>query len=166
MSMAKRRQSILRLRPTRFAPALGIVRIRACATAACVIALCMLPIAAHAFGALAVGQTASVAKDGIAMGTAWNYESAEKAGSAAQENCRKWKDKGAPNAAKQCRVIATFHKECYAVSLDPKEGTPGAGWAIAADKATAEARAVAHCKLTAGSDREKYCEVSESNCDE
>jgi hypothetical protein len=62
-------------------------------------------------------------------------------------------------------VIATFHNECYAVSLDPKPGTPGAGWAIAADKETAEQRALAHCRLTAGSNREKFCEVSESNCD-
>jgi hypothetical protein len=164
--MANIRQSILRLRRTLPAPAPGVFRTHARTIAAGVVVLCTLPIAAHAFGALAVGQTASVAKDGIAMGTAWNHESAEKAGGAAQENCRKWKDKGAPNAAKQCRVIATFSKECYAISLDPKAGTPGAGWAIAADKATAEERAVAHCKLTAGSDREKYCEVSESNCDE
>ena len=158
--MSSHHQSIHRLRRTLAA------RTRASVAAACVVALCAAPIAAHAFGALAVGQTASVAKDGIAMGTAWNHESGEKAGDAALENCRKWKDKGAPQAAKQCRVIATFHSECYAVSLDPKAGTPGAGWAIAADKDTAEARAVAHCKLTAGSDRERYCEVSESNCDQ
>jgi Domain of unknown function (DUF4189) len=149
-----------------YAPAPGTCRTRFGAAAACAVALCLAPIAAHAFGALAVGQTASVAKDGIAMGTSWGHETAEKAGNLALEYCHKWKDKGAPVAAKQCRVIATFHNECYAVSLDPKPGTPGAGWAIAADKETAQARAVAHCKLTAGSDRERYCEVSESNCDE
>ena len=158
--MSSRHTSIHRLRRTLRG------RTRASAAAACVVALCAAPIAAHAFGALAVGQTQNVAKDGIAMGTAWNHETAEKAGDAALESCHKWKDKGAPNAARRCRVIATFHNECYAISLDPKEGTPGAGWAIASDKDTAEARAVAHCKLTAGSDREQYCEVSESNCDQ
>ena len=120
---------------------------------------------AHAFGALAVGETISVAKDGIAMGTAWNGSSAEEASNLALTNCRKWTEKGAPLAANRCRVIATFRNECYAVSLDPKPGTPGAGWAIAVDRDTAKERALAHCRLTAGSDREQFCEVSESNCD-
>jgi hypothetical protein len=122
-------------------------------------------MAAHAFGALAIGETGNVAQDGIAMGTAWNGGSADEVNNLALSNCHKWKDRGAPKAAELCRVIATFHNECYAVSLDPKPGTPGAGWAIAADKPTAEQRAIAHCKLTAGSDREQFCEVSESNCD-
>ena len=85
---------------------------------------------------------------------------------AARAAFRELKDKGAPKASDLCRVIATFHNECYAVSLDPKAGTPGAGWAIAADKETAEERALAHCKLTAGPDRAQYCEMSESNCDQ
>jgi len=133
--------------------------------AVCALLLCGGSMAAYGFGALAVGQTGSVAKDGIAMGTSWNYASADEASNAALTNCHKWKDKGAPKAAELCRVIATYHNECYAVSLDPKPGTPGAGWAIAADKETAQQRALAHCKLTAGSDRERFCEVSETNCD-
>jgi hypothetical protein len=137
----------------------------AAVAAACAMALAGGTTAARAFGALAVGETASVAKDGIAMGTSWNWGSADEANDHALENCRKWKDKGAPKAADLCRVIATFHNECYAVSLDPKPGTPGAGWAIAADKETAEERALEHCKLTAGPDRAQYCEKSESNCD-
>jgi hypothetical protein len=141
------------------------LRSRLAVAATCAAVLCAGSIAAHAFGALAVGETDSVAKDGIAMGTAWNFSSADEANNAALNNCHKWRDKGAPKAAEVCRVIATFHNECYAVSLDPKPGTPGAGWAIAADKETAEQRALAHCRLTAGSNREKFCEVSESNCD-
>jgi hypothetical protein len=120
---------------------------------------------AHAFGALAVGETMSVAKDGIAMGTSWNGASADEANNLALTNCHKWKDKGAPLASDRCRVIATFRNECYAVSLDPKPGTPGAGWAIAGDRDAAKERALAHCRLTAGSDREQFCEVSETNCD-
>ena len=143
------------------------LRVRKAVTvvAACALMLCGGATAAYAFGALAVGETGDVAKDGIAMGTSWNYGSADEANNAALANCHKWKDKGAPKAADLCRVIGTYHNECYAVSLDPKPGTPGAGWAIAGDKETAEQRALAHCKLTAGSDREKFCEVSESNCD-
>lgn len=129
------------------------------------LALCAGASAAHAFGALAVGETLSVAKDGVAMGTSWNWGSAEEANDKALANCHAWKNKGAPLAADQCRVIATFHDECYAVALDPKPGTPGAGWSIAPDKETAEERALAHCKLTAGSERAQYCAVSESNCD-
>ncbi len=131
----------------------------------CALALCAGIPAAHAFGALAVGETASVAKDGIAMGTSWNWGTAEEANDKALANCHAWKNKGAPKAAEQCRVIATFHNECYAVSLDPKPGTPGAGWSIAPDKETAEERALAHCKLTAGNERAEFCQVSESNCD-
>jgi hypothetical protein len=141
------------------------LRNRTAVVAACALVLCGGSMAAHAFGGLAVGQTASVAKDGIAMGTAWNFATADEANTAALNNCHKWRDKGAPKAAEVCRVIATFHNECYAVSLDPKPGTPGAGWAIAADQETAKQRALAHCKLTAGTDREQFCEVSESNCD-
>lgn len=137
----------------------------AAVAAACAFMLCGGSIAAHAFGALAVGETVSIAKDGVAMGTAWNGSSADEASDLALTNCHKWKDKGAPLAADRCRIIATFHNECYAISLDPKPGTPGAGWAIAADKNTAQERALAHCRLTAGGDREQFCEVSEINCD-
>jgi hypothetical protein len=139
--------------------------VRAAASLACLAAVCGTSPAAHAFGALAVGMTGSVAKDGIAMGTAFNHDTADAANDLALGNCRKWKEKGAPKAAEVCRVIATFQKECYAIALDPKPGTPGAGWAIAVDKDTASERALAHCRLTAGSDREKFCEVTESNCD-
>jgi hypothetical protein len=132
--------------------------------AVCVVPLCGAPMSAHAFGAMAVGQTTSIVKDGIAMGTAWRYATSEAASKKALSNCHNYKS--APRAAAECRVIATFHSECYAISLDPKAGTPGAGWAIASDEETAKARALAHCKLTAGKDRSGYCEISESNCDD
>ena len=83
---------------------------------------------AAADGALAVGSTSDVAKDGIAVGT--------------------------------------FKGECYAVSFDPKPGTPGAGWAIAATKETAEERALENCKATAGAARREFCKIEESKCDE
>src|ERR1700728_2174377 len=92
--------------------------IGAAAAAALTMALAGGATVAHAFGALAVGETASVAKDGIAMGTSCNWSSADEANDHALENCKKWKDKGAPKAADLCRTIATFHNECYAVSLD------------------------------------------------
>ncbi len=119
---------------------------------------------AAADGALVVGSTADVARDGIAIGTSINYKTADEAEQAALQRCRNYKP--APKAAAQCRSVGTFRGECYAISFDPKEGTPGAGWAIAATKELAEQRAVANCQITAGEGRRDFCRVEESKCDE
>ena len=114
-------------------------------------------------GALAVGSTSDVAKDGIAVGTSINYKTANEAEQAALKRCKDYKP--APKAAAQCRSVGTFKDECYAVSFDPKEGTPGAGWAIASTKALAEERALANCQITAGEGRRDFCRIEESKCD-
>jgi hypothetical protein len=119
---------------------------------------------AAADGALAVGSTSDVAKDGIAVGTSINYKSAEEAVEAALKRCSDYKP--APKAAALCMSIGSFKGECYAVSFDPKAGTPGAGWAIASTKALAEERAIANCKITAGANRREFCKIEESKCDE
>jgi hypothetical protein len=119
---------------------------------------------ASADGALAVGSTSDVAKDGIAVGTSINYKTAEEAREAALRRCRDYKP--APKAAAQCRSVGTFRGECYAVSFDPKAGTPGAGWAIASTKDNAEERALENCKATAGPGRADFCRIEESKCDE
>ena len=49
--------------------------------------------------------------------------------------------------------------------MDPKDATPGAGWAVAEDKATAGRNALAKCMETAGEDRRSYCKVTHSDCD-
>jgi hypothetical protein len=118
---------------------------------------------ARADGALAVGSTADVVKDGIAVGTSINYETADKALEAALKRCKDYKP--APKAAGMCRSVGTFKNECYAVSFDPKEGTPGAGWAIAPTKELAEERALANCQVTAGESRREFCKIEESKCD-
>ncbi len=134
----------------------------------CVVALVALVAAASspagADGALVVGSTSDVAKDGIAIGTSINYKTPEDAEQAALERCRNYKP--APKAAAQCRSVGTFKGECYAISFDPKDGTPGAGWAIAASKALAEERALANCQITAGEGRRDFCRIEESKCDE
>jgi hypothetical protein len=107
--------------------------------------------------------TSSVTKDGVAFGTAINYKSEEEARKAAIDYCYKFK--GAPKASAQCCVVGTFKDKCYAISMDPKAGTPGAGWSIAAIKSDAEDHAVANCKATAGSDQRQFCVVQESKCD-
>ncbi len=134
----------------------------------CVSALALAAVlassAARADGALAVGSTADVVKDGIAVGTSINYKSADEALQAALERCRNYKP--APKAAALCQSVGTFKSECYAVSFDPKAGTPGAGWAIAPTKELAEQRALTNCKLTAGASRVEFCKIEESKCDE
>ena len=127
-------------------------------------AACLLTsTSAIAEGALAVGWTGDVAKDGLAVGTAINYATREAAIATAIEYCRKYDQ--APRAKVHCKLVATFRRECYAVAYDPKAGTPGAGWAVAADKATAEERAIAICEASAGTDRQGTCRTEEAKCD-
>jgi hypothetical protein len=118
---------------------------------------------ARADGALAVGSTSDVIKDGIAFGIAINYSSADEALQAALGRCHGFKS--APKAAALCLSVGTFKGECYAIAFDPKDATPGAGWAIAPSKALAEERAMANCRVTAGTDRREFCKIAESKCD-
>jgi hypothetical protein len=120
--------------------------------------------AAHADGAIAIGASGDFAKDGFAFGASINKASADEASQQAQETCKKYE--GAPKMAAICRVVFTFKHECYALSFDPDPGTPGVGWALAADKATAEDRAQKNCEVTAGPTRRDHCKVNQSFCDE
>jgi hypothetical protein len=122
-----------------------------------------LTSAARAEGAIAIGASGDFAKEGFAFGAAINKSSADEAGAQALATCRKYE--GAPKMAAICQVVFTFSHECYALSFDPKPGTPGVGWAIASDKATAEDRALKNCQVTAGSDRRDSCKVNQSFCD-
>jgi hypothetical protein len=120
--------------------------------------------AAMAEGALAVGVPSSVAKDGYALGISVNSASAEKASEVALDWCRHIK--GVSDKAKSlCQVITTFRHQCAAEANDPKPGTPGVGWAIAADKETAERMALANCVGTAGRERRNSCVIASSICD-
>ncbi len=130
--------------------------------AATIISLASLPAAAE--GALAVGSTSDVSKDGIAFGTAVNYKTPADARSSALDKCRGYKP--APKAAAQCRLVGNFRRECWAIAMDPKPGTPGAGWAIASTKETAQQRALDACKATAGASRVEYCVTDSADCDE
>lgn len=129
--------------------------------AAAAVAVLVSPAAAD--GALAVGSTSNVSRDGIAFGTAVRYKSTPSARDEALSKCQSYKP--APKAAAQCRLVGTFKGECWAIAMDPKPGTPGAGWAIAKDKETSEQRALDACKATAGADRRDECKVDSSDCD-
>ena len=118
---------------------------------------------AAAEGALAVGASGNVAKDGIALGGAIDKPTKQAAIDQALATCRKYE--GAPKMAEICRIVATFRRECFAINFDPKPGTPGVGWAVGRDKATAEERALAACQTTAGAARRKFCKLEQSFCD-
>jgi hypothetical protein len=118
---------------------------------------------AAADGALAIGMPPSVVDDGFAFGWSTNYRNSEDAQRDALDNCSKYQN--APAAAAVCKVVSTFKNECVAVSMDPDEGTPGVGWGVMPDKASAERRALEECRKTSGQGREKFCEISMSQCD-
>ena len=121
------------------------------------------PVSGYAEGALAIGAPQNVAKSGIAFGYANNKPSADEAIQRALELCRT-----APSSDEAhglCTLVRSYHDECVAVSMDPKPGTPGAGWAINHTLKEAEENAMANCEATAGPDRRGHCEASASSCD-
>lgn len=116
---------------------------------------------ARADGALAVGTTGDVVKDGIAFAFAVDLPLMQ-AIDTALARCRSFR---AREPAKYCKVVATFSRECFAVAYDPDPGTPGAGWGVGKDQAEANERAVAMCQETAGPARQKFCEIEQRGCD-
>jgi Domain of unknown function (DUF4189) len=114
-------------------------------------------------GAVAVGSTGDVVKDGIAFGMAVNEPTKEAAAEVAVSRCQTFEARA---VAERCKVVATFTGECVAVAYDPKSGTPGAGWGVGPNQFLANQRAVAMCEETAGSARKGYChQVKIGGCD-
>lgn len=119
-----------------------------------------------AAGAVAIGIPPGGIAKGFAGGHSLGATDMASAREAAVDGCRK--STGASDAAKKaCAVVASFKDECYAIALDPKDGTPGAGWAIAETQALADQEAVQQCRNTSSPDRQKFCEVPSTNhgCD-
>jgi hypothetical protein len=136
----------------------------ACTIASFALAALIIPApSAFAAGAVAVGQTGNVAKDGIAIGWATGSVNKERAESVAKQKCLDFKD--APQATrKRCRIVNSFENQCLAIALDPKAGTPGYGYAVRATRADARAEAMSRCRETAGN-RAQHCVDSDSSCD-
>jgi hypothetical protein len=123
------------------------------------------PDPAPADGALAVGEPPDVAAEGYAYGFKLDQATTEEAAAQALRDCKTPTPGIDPRAQALCTVVQTFKNQCFAVAMDPKDGTPGAGWAIAGDKAGAAREALARCAATAGDDRRDACEVTHSGCD-
>jgi len=128
------------------------------------LALALLPGPAVAEGALAIGLPSDVAKDGIALGWNTNSPTAAEARQRALAGCRDVKN-STEAARSLCKIVGTFHDQCVAGAEDPDAGTPGVGWAVAADKKTAEQQALAMCQTKSPPARRAACKVMTSGCD-
>jgi hypothetical protein len=115
----------------------------------------------RADGALAVGSTGDVVKDGVAFGMVIDMAK-DKAAETALTRCRTFRARA---AAAQCKVVAVFSRECFAVAYDPQPGTPGAGWGVGPDQLSANLKAIAMCEQTAGPGRKGFCQVESGACD-
>ena len=119
------------------------------------------PVAAE--GAMAVGITGDVAKDGYSIGMSVDHPTEDAARKGALDWCRN--HGGSAQTEATCEVIIVFHRQCAAEAQDPEPGTPGAGWAVAPDAETAKKIALTNCRATAGKSRMNYCKVVGSTCD-
>jgi hypothetical protein len=113
---------------------------------------------AGAHGALAIGGAiAKVAENGIAVGVSVDHQTPAEARAAALERCHAFQGSKPEETTAHCAVVAEFSHKWAAVVLDSKPNTPGFGWAIDPDKATAERKAMEQCKATSPAERKAFC---------
>jgi len=128
---------------------------------------------ASAAGAVAIGVAPGGAAQGYASGYEVNDPDIDTAKADALAQCKKPQanvsgtaaNSGTLAAQAKCEVVATFANKCYAQALDPKDGTPGVGWAVADTQEDADNQAMAMCRSTAGADRRSFCKVFSRACD-
>jgi hypothetical protein len=138
---------------------------RALLAAAMLVGLMATADRAAADGALAVGEPANVVEEGFAYGFALDQPTTDKANADALRDCKTPTRGIDPRAQALCTVVQAFKNQCFAVAMDPKDATPGVGWAVEGDKESATRAALAKCVATAGADRRDACEVTHSGCD-
>ena len=119
---------------------------------------------ARAEAALAVGQPADVAAQGIAIGWAVDYPDRKAAEEEALARCRGMRE--VPPAARDlCRVVASVRNTCLAVALDPDRGTTGVGWGVHRKRKRAETAAMDKCTDASARNRRKSCRLAFIRCD-
>ena len=137
-----------------------IVRASTCASAV----LALWVTTAGAAGSIAIGVAPGGPQAGFAYGLNSNKAGDDAAAEDAKSACGKATESNA-KARSRCMTVGTFTNQCAAVAMDPKDGTPGAGWAINVDSATTNKLALASCEATAGPGRTGTCKVSATRCD-
>ena len=119
---------------------------------------------ADADAALAIGLPGDVARHGVAIGYALNYDSKEAAQAEALKRCRNFQD--APQATRSlCKIVENFRERCIAIALDPEVGTTGIGWSVSKKQELAEEVAMDRCVETAGKKRREFCRITYTKCD-
>lgn len=115
------------------------------------------PVAqAAAHGAVAAGGITNGSPYGSAYGVSYSYATKAEADARALKECEEHRGKiGSP-----CEIVADYSRQWASVAMDPKSDTPGFGWAVEADKKTAEARAMYRCQTTSPDDRKAFCAVA------
>jgi hypothetical protein len=128
---------------------------------------------ATAAGAIAVGIAPGGAQNGYSSGFVVNAPNYDTAKERALARCKKTQenasgtpaDSGTRAAQARCEVVTQFAVKCYAWAADPRDGTPGAGWAVADTQDLANDEAMARCRATAGAARTGFCKVLSRGCD-
>jgi hypothetical protein len=120
----------------------------------------VVPSVASAEGAIALGLPPDVAKGGVAIGWAVNFQTAAEAEAEALKKCRA--NASAPASTRElCTVvIQSFRNQCIGVALDREDGTPGFGWVLADSDKTAGERALAMCRNSSPPARRSACVLS------
>jgi hypothetical protein len=129
---------------------------------------------ANSEGAIAEG----IAPGGVAKGyeiyVVINRPNRDAAQADALAGCRKGQEKnesgtatnsGNIKARARCEVVTLFSNKCAATTVDPKDGTPGAGWATGGTQKEADDEALARCRSVAGTSRRDFCKVTNRFCD-
>jgi hypothetical protein len=128
---------------------------------------------ANSEGAIAEGIAPGGAAKGYGISIRVDRPDRDAARTDALAGCRKGPEKTAAGAAldsgnakarARCEVVASFRNKCAAVALDPKDGTPGVGWATGDTQKDADDEALARCRTAAGSRRD-FCKVINRLCD-
>jgi len=127
--------------------------------------LLMLASPARAEGVLVVGITKDVARDGFVIGYSVNKATLAEARDRAMNSCRNARVDNADAAKKACKVVAEFRDKCVAIADDPKNGTTGFGWAVAASRAEAINQALDMCRKASSSARAAFCRPAHASCD-
>jgi hypothetical protein len=119
-----------------------------------------------AAGAVAIALPPEGAQVGVSYGVANGLPDDQAAQADAMNKCRSSPDARTNEKLRSlCKVVRSFSNQCAADAMDPQNGTPGFGWAVANDKHTTEVQALANCQATAGPGRAAECRVHSSKCD-
>jgi len=114
---------------------------------------------ASAHGAFAIGGDTHDSEFGFAAGYAWDQPTEAQAEAHAMDKCKAYPSNAPDHTNKLCKIVANFQHQWLVIALDPDRGMTGFGWALDADLALAQSKALAACQASAPADRKSHCVV-------